>query len=1073
MYRKILPFSCVLLILLIFSLGSTAQGRIDTDSLKQAIQKKRDSMIAANQQRLDSIRAETARRVDSLKSARAAIMDSIRKDRDRRLDSLAAIKKYRNSRHYKDSVAQVRQAFKDSIADVRLAMLDSIKLERLQFTDSLKQAREHIRDSIQTVISARRDSLLQLKNERLAAREKAKNGDKPMTEEERKKAAIDEKHEKKKEEYDNSQLLKKQWRFPRNALQNTYTRYNYYYNADLMYDEMLDRVYRLQKTDFDSIISVFRVSPKSASKYGGSTQDDIIKKASLDIQMHDPRSKWQDDLFFLIARSYFYKNDLDNSIPYTKYIITHFKVQPKKKKKGKRRKASNELIEKVNTGNGKSERVLSICAKEPKGFFGKLKHRPIHNDALLLLTRSYITEGYHTEALSLLNQMTSDINFPDRLRGESDRLLTQIYLQEDDYKQANEHLQNALLYTKGKKEKTRLYFLQGQIYQEYDKDDSAYYAFDRISKSNPDLDIEVQSYLKKTEIIYKNNWTQYTPDIERDMKKMLRQEKYRDYYGQIHFNKGMLAVIDQNFEEAEKEFTLSIETNSDSSSQYRALDQLISFYYDSDHFVKANQYLQQIEALPEIDNFKSKEDYVDHAYSIPALAENESRWMHADSLLYLATLSEKEQTKWAKAQVEKDTLSSGFQKLKPQKTQNSAGKSNFYFNNESLVKSGALSFDKTFGDIPNVDNWGVRTLVKFNPSTREEKEKVAKTVSEATGTYEKYLAKIPNTADQKAQVNFDRQEAIFNLGNISYRQLNDARRANKYFDTLTALYPLSEFRPKILFSQYLIAEKSGDSKTAEAYKSMLQAQYPGSYKFMFEEYIDGDNTEKKEIAAKKYQELYAIFKEPDFPKTKALYEADKTFFQGLPEYQNKSSLLYIQAEMGSKEFEQALKDVNSLIAKKPEQDVLSFAEELKRIINQKLGISDEKTNEDTTSKMDFEFNENKDVQMLLELDSTDVVSQVKIRLTDFNKLFFPNHNLSVSEKILPNKTRVVAVYNFPSFDKALVYKSRLVEQWDTIMRLPVSRQDGILFINSRHLHYLFGKNTYDQYKTFFNKKFSD
>ncbi len=1041
--------------------------------------------MQANQQRVDSIKSAVQARVDSMRQERDRIMDSIMTLRDRRRDSLQAIADYRNSRHFKDSVEQARQAFKDSLNQVRLQTLDSIKTDRMRYTDSLKLARETMRDSIQTTIQARRDSLQKAKEERIAAREKAKGEGEKMTKEERQKAARDQKHKEAKEAYDNTKFLKKRWRFPRNALQNTYTRYNYYYNANMMFYDLLDRVYQLQKTDFDSIIDVYRVSPQNAKKYGGSTQDEIIKKASLDIQMHDPRSKWQDDLYYLIAKSYFYKDDFDNSIPYTKFVISQFKdfgkdnKDARKKKKGRsRRNKPTDIVEKVSDEKGKKVRVLSICTKEPKGFMARFKHRPIHNDAIMLLIRTYATEGYHTEALSLLHQVTEDIHFPERLKPEADRLLTQIYIQEDDYKKANEYLKNAIATTKKKKDRNRLYFLQGQIFQEYQQLDSAYYYYDRVANSNADLDVSVHASIKKAEIVYKNNWTQKSPTLDREFKRMLRQDKYSPFFGQIHFNKGLMALMDNNLQEAEEEFTLSIEQNTDDFSKAKALDELTEFYYQDGQYTKSSKYLKQLQEMDlKAIGFSSKADYADYTYILPTMADKEVEWLHADSMLYLSTLTPNQQEKWAKAEYKKANIdtSSGFQKMTPTNASPKTSGSNFYFANSKLQSEGMTKFQKTWGEIANEDNWGIKSLITNSgnlPVATLPNTSSTTTQSTAEG-YQKYLTMIPQTPEQKEALNLQIEQAIYDLGNISFRQLNDPDRATAYFDTLLKMYPNTSLKPEVLFGEYLIAEKRGDQQSARDYKNLLQGQFPGSYSKLFDEYNQTSRLAAQDTAAQRYRQLYDLFSTADYPATSNYYTASIPYFKDFKEYQDKSKLLYAQAEMGQGNYPVALKQVDEIITSNPADDVKSFAQDLMQVIQMQMGleVQVDTPGKPEKPKMEYNFDENEKTQLIMEIADNEVVNEVKIAFSDFNKQYFATSNLKVSEKILPNKKRVVAIYNFDNFQEAMKYKKEMLLQWDSDLNLNPQDQSSIIFINPRNLGFILTPGAYEGYVEFFQSKY--
>src|SRR5690606_22403692 len=126
---------------------------------------------------------------------------------------------------------------------------------------------------------------------------------------------------------------KKRWTAPRKVLQNTFTRYNYYFNANLKMKEAEENMRRVKRDNFDMLITLFSFNPDVDSAKLKSDMDTIIQKTSMGIQLHDPRGKWQDDLYMIMGQAYYYKGDYENAANAFKFVIHEAEKARKEKLK--------------------------------------------------------------------------------------------------------------------------------------------------------------------------------------------------------------------------------------------------------------------------------------------------------------------------------------------------------------------------------------------------------------------------------------------------------------------------------------------------------------------------------------------------------------------------------------------------------------------------------------------------------------------------------------------------------------------------------------------------------------------
>ena len=164
--------------------------------------------------------------------------------------------------------------------------------------DSIKVVRDKHMDSIKLVRKKRTDSLAKVKadKEKLAKANEKKKEDALKFKMELK---IKQKHE----AWTNKSMLKRRWSPFRRLTQNSFTHYNYYYNSNKKMDEALVNMQRQRKENYDSLIGLYPFNPnKDPLRMMSADMDSIIRKVSIGIQIHDPRVKWSNDLYLLLAR---------------------------------------------------------------------------------------------------------------------------------------------------------------------------------------------------------------------------------------------------------------------------------------------------------------------------------------------------------------------------------------------------------------------------------------------------------------------------------------------------------------------------------------------------------------------------------------------------------------------------------------------------------------------------------------------------------------------------------------------------------------------------------------------------
>ena len=99
---------------------------------------------------------------------------------------------------------------------------------------------------------------------------------------------------------------------PRALVQNTITQYNLYYNANNKLNDVLARAKAQFREDYTQLLPFYNYTLETTSK-DKRNLDSVIDKVNTAILLHDLRNSWNDNLYMLMGRAYFYKNNLDSA----------------------------------------------------------------------------------------------------------------------------------------------------------------------------------------------------------------------------------------------------------------------------------------------------------------------------------------------------------------------------------------------------------------------------------------------------------------------------------------------------------------------------------------------------------------------------------------------------------------------------------------------------------------------------------------------------------------------------------------------------------------------------------------
>ena len=199
--------------------------------------------------------------------------------------------------------------------------------------------------------------------------------------------------------------------------------------------------------------------------------------------------------------------------------------------------------------------------------------------------------------------------------------------------------------------------------------------------------------------------------------------------------------------------------------------------------------------------------------------------------------------------------------------------SNFYFNNEQLIKSGKLAFEKQWGVRSNVDYWSLRSVsperaiaeAEIKKSEQPDDRVSAPTSiieSEINSAVAQKLGEVPVNEEAVDNLIKEKIEALFTSASIYYYTFED------YSSAVKLLEPLLEdssdlIQANTLYTLYLISIDT-DEVASQFYKNRLLKEHPNS---LFSRHLNSKGIETialeqrlaKLYIDRKYQELRTTF----------------------------------------------------------------------------------------------------------------------------------------------------------------------------------------------------------------------
>jgi len=1072
------------------------------DSIDRVRKARMDSIRAYQ----DSLKAENARYKDSMQKAfeekklqQQWSIDSLKNERQKVIDSLNEVKKYKSSKAYKDSVDAIRQRTLDSMKSVRQLYMDSVKAEQKRqldslkevqrlrndslkasiqarndsmklYIDSMKQAQLNFKDSMEKVKQNRLDSLAQLKDKRLDEMyERDKQREKEKRDRER------EKVEKARANYTNDELLKKGWGWRRKATQNTFTRYNYFYNATNKIREAENNMYVARIDNFDSLISLYPYDPKTSAAMFTNDMDSLSKRLAVGIQIHDPRSKWQDDLFLLLGKAYYYKGDFENAAQVFEYVMNYDKKYDIRKK------------DKNDKNKKKEEGVLGLD-KDKKGLAGVFQHKLAKNDAVIWLAQTLIQQKEFEKAEILLDMIRLEPNLDSKVLANVYESYAHLYLEKNQPQSALPYLDSIAFNANiDKRLRQRASYLGAQLYAETSDWENAERLYANVAHLNAPIEMDLNAQLNKTMVQAYQTESNF-PQIVKQLNKMAKEDKYRQYKDKIYLSLGQTYVKKGDMDEAIDAFNKSIENAQPNSvNKGLAYYELGQMYFENKKYILAkssfdsaavflrgsnkNQLLAQSQKM---------------ATNLTAIAVPAAKIELIDSILNLTRLNDKEQMQWARKELKKyqQSLSTSLASTGvPSTGAPGGGRGSFYFSSPEQIEKGKAEFKSTWGERPLVDNWRRASDIRFvspDNNTTSSDDLPFQSIDE-----QYFLSKIPKSPAVIDSLSQELEKSYVDLEK-TFIITEDYSSVKSLYKDFSIKYPQSAHLETFYYDLYMIYFSEGQKDSATYFHNLLSSRFQNSVHLQtiadMKNTPASTNTDYSGIEShmeQTYRLLQAQMFKDVIVRTE---EVKKEYPVQFNRYQSHYNLMKGIAYAGLNDISMADSILQQVVTQAPSDSLKYMAQDVLNYL--KKGVSDNVVDTVTSDPSSISFldpnlmstqyvnNKSEKHYVILYVEKADNrMMPLRAGIMDFNIMNKSDLNLKASFSELKNNERLIVIKEFKNDAQAKKYISDLKQQKELFKDYKINLDIKVVSISESNFKLLMSKKDFLGYLNFYNKNY--
>ncbi len=476
-----------------------------------------------------------------------------------------------------------------------------------------------------------------------------------------------------------------------------------------------------------------------------------------------------------------------------------------------------------------------------------------------------------TLKLLLVIRDTLETNLPDETKELGYTTLAMAYIKSDSIQKAKESLLLATRTLKNKDQAARNLYILGQLFAEENKKDSAAIQFKKLinfSNAPVKYKIHAEIALAKNAI----NDSMAAISFER-LQKLIKNRDNRLYLDALYYQTGVLNEQKDSVHLAIIDYNKSLRApNGNEKQRTFTFEKLGNLHFKNAAYQNASAYFDSVLQISKdtldlrIRRIKRKQK------SLVSLIKFENLVTENDSILQLTALSKDDQKAFFEKYIEKikkaDEAAAQL-KLNQMAFGNnetslaSANQGKWYFYNTQSTSFGATEFRKIWGARKLEDDWRWAEKAKNAIQQKEITE-----ISQKNERYDldAYISKIPSDKIVIDSLNFNRNQALYELGLIYKEQFNNPTLAKSRLERVASLNTNEDLVLPINWHLYQLENTLQNLEKAAEYKNFIISKFPDT-KFA-QILLNPEATIKDEVAENevetKYKEIYYLYKESKY-----------------------------------------------------------------------------------------------------------------------------------------------------------------------------------------------------------------
>ncbi|WP_171596110.1 tetratricopeptide repeat protein [Marinifilum caeruleilacunae] len=602
------------------------------------------------------------------------------------------------------------------------------------------------------------------------------------------------------------------------------THYNVYFNGKESLKEGEQRIENGLQENYTILLPVFEYQNPAARTTSFSSMDRALEKATKAIKIHSITRKP--------------KRKKGN--------------QSEKYKEFRKKKEYNNWIDDCYMLIGKAQFYKGEYHVAEKAFDFILREYPesdLVSEAKLWKAVSLIDRGEFISGGEILDRIDDrkELSKDDLVRIEA--LYADMAIRQEQYDDAVPALERCIAITKKKHKKARYYYLLAQIHQKLDNPGEASRAFQQLIDLNANYEMTFNAKISRA-LSYTG--AENGEEIRKGLRKMLRDEKNKEYKDQIYYAIAEMDVVDENMESAIENYWESTKVSLFNENQ-KAISflKLGDYYFGEETYPKAqmcydssmtylgndypnyNQISERVGNLTELVNNLNMVVREDSLQRVALMSQADRDRLISQMIKEVADKERERRDQEAEAQSDRAFFSQN--NMLGNTVSRNQSQGNWYFYNPTNIGLGKSEFQRKWGRRKLEDNWRRKNRSSFTPDDVEfilEQEKgdgISKqSKKKDPKSREYYLVDLPMTKAAMVKSNERIMKGLYQAALVYEEKLKNEEKALESLETLLERFPENPYLLSAYYHAYAINKSLNRTAKSDFYKQKILREFKGS-----------------------------------------------------------------------------------------------------------------------------------------------------------------------------------------------------------------------------------------------------